>query len=157
MGKEQIIERAYASFSNFVRPEHFTNFSHCEECAEHDETMRSCSLHELGSKHVGNPGWSPIPFLTEQAFGYVFPRLLELSLTEGTNNHGKPFLLQHLLATTPAPEYRNFKAFSSDHVAVVLDSIYYIRDKMSALVQRECCDANLGEAIEMWQRIADNK
>lgn len=39
MEKDKIIEEAYIEFSSFERPDHFTNFWHCKECAEHDATL----------------------------------------------------------------------------------------------------------------------
>lgn len=153
---EMIINDAYRAFSSFSRPEHFTDYTHCDECEEHDNTMRSCSLSEIGSNHVGNPGWSPIPFFTEQAFGYVMPRLLELALTNGINAHGEPFVFQYLLALTPLPEHRKFNNFTPEQAAVVLKSLYYIRDHMGAVVENECCQNDLTDAIALWEAIAPN-
>lgn len=153
MNADKIINDAYRAFSSFSRPEHFTDYTHCEECAEHDETMRSCSLSEVGPNQVGNPGWSPIPFLTEQAYGYVMPRLLELALTNGTNAHGEPFVFQYLLALTPSPEYRKFDYFTPEQATVVLESLYFIREHMTAIVEDECCDKDLVGAITQWEAI----
>jgi len=156
LDRERIISEGYRAFSNFARPEHFTNHTHCEERAEHDETMPSCSLSEIGPQHVGNPGWSPIPFLTESAYGYVMPRLLEMALSNGTNSDSDPFLFQYLLALTPAPEHKRLDYFTSEQANVILESLYYIRDRMGPLVERECCESDLSKAIALWQTIAPN-
>ena len=157
MSREEIINDAYRAFSIFSRPEHFTNFAHCEECAEHDETMRSHSLSDIGSNQVGNPGWSPIPFLTEQAYGYVMPRLLELALNNSINNDNDPFVFQYLLALTPLPEHRKLDYFTPEQSTVILNSLYYIRNNMASVIENECCESNLAEAITLWQTIAPNK
>lgn len=157
MSRDEIINDAYRAFSNFSRPEHFTNYAHCEECAEHDETMRSCSLSDIGSNQVGNPGWSPIPFLTEQAYGYVMPRLLELALNNSFNNDNDPFVFQYLLALTPSPEHRTLDYFTPEQATVILNSLYYIRDHMATVIENECCESNLVEAITLWQSIAPKK
>lgn len=157
MSTEKIIKDAYRAFSSFSRPKHFTNYKHCEECAEHDETMRSCSLSELGLRQVGNVGWSPIPFLTEQAYGYVMPRLLELALTNGTNAQEEHFIFQYLLALTPEPKNRNLGYFSPEQATVVLESLYYIRGHMAEVVENECCKNDLTAAIAKWEAISSNK
>src|SRR5262245_53974195 len=77
-----IVSRAYRAFGSFDRPEHFTDHRHCCECAEHDETMRSRPLSEIGVAELGNPGWCPTVMFTEQAYGYAMPRLIELALVE---------------------------------------------------------------------------
>lgn len=51
-----------AAFCGIGRPEHFTNFTHCEECAEHDELLRMRDRETLCLEDVGNPGWDPICF-----------------------------------------------------------------------------------------------
>lgn len=159
MNKEQIVSEAYRAFSGFVRPEHFTNHMHCEECAEHDETMRSRSLAEIGTQQIGNPGWSPIPFLTERAYGYVMPRLLELALSSGADGDADrdPFIFPYLLALTPSPEHRRLDHFTTEQRSVVLESLYYIRDRMRALVERECCESDLSEAIALWQTMSNRE
>jgi hypothetical protein len=156
MDKQQIISDAYRVFSSFSRPEHFTNYDHCEECAEHDETMRECSLSDIGPEQVGNPGWSPIPFLTDDAFGYVLPRLLEMALENISNSDSDPFVFQYLLALTPLPENRSFSYFTPEQINTVRQSLYYIRDQLGSLVADECCEENLDEAITLWQKITPN-
>ena len=154
MSKEEIINDAYRAFSSFLRPEHFTDYTHCEECAEHDATMRSCSLPDIGANQVGNPGWSPIPFLTEQAYGHVMPRLLELALNNSFNSDNDPFVFQYLLALTPTPEHRKLDNFTPEQARVILNSLCYIRDNMMGVIEDECCQSNLVEAITLWQTIA---
>lgn len=154
MSGDWIVSEAYRAFSGFARPEHFTDHTHCEECAEHDETMRSRSLGEIGIHQVGNPGWSPIPLLTERAYGYVLPRLVELALN--SKPYPDSFVFSYLLALTPSPEHRKFDYFTPDQRSIVLQSLYYIKDCMGAQIEWECCQSNLSEAIALWQAIAPN-
>ena len=62
------------------KPEHFTNFGHCEECAEHDETLINSSIDTIGLEELGNPGWDPICFSSEEGKKYYMPSLIRLSL-----------------------------------------------------------------------------
>ena len=38
------------------KPEHFTNYRHCCECAEHDATLVAQDVNAIGIEHLGNPG-----------------------------------------------------------------------------------------------------
>lgn len=73
------VEEAYA---DVPRPEHFTNHQHCEECAEHDQTLLSCDRGTLSLEHVGNPGWDPLCFCTPQGKAYYMPSLVKLALAK---------------------------------------------------------------------------
>ncbi len=52
----EILEQVKQVFSTAQRPEHFTNYTHCEECAEHDALLRSRDLDTLAIEDVGNVG-----------------------------------------------------------------------------------------------------
>ncbi len=83
------------AFGAVTRPEHFTNFSHCEECAEHDELLRARTRESLSIEDVGNPGWDPLCFCSAEGFAYYFPALTRLALTAGYDWYANQ-LLFHL-------------------------------------------------------------
>ena len=62
------------------KPEHFTDFNHCEECADHDETLRSSSVEQIGLEQLGNPGWDPLCFCSTEGLKYYLPALVRLSV-----------------------------------------------------------------------------
>ena len=148
--KERIVRAAYQAFASFPRPEHFTEHEHCEECDEHDATMRSRPLSAIGVEQLGNPGWSPIPMLTEQAYGYVMPRLMELALND------ENFVFSYLLALTPSPEHRKLDYFTRVQTAAVLESLYYMRDHMASIVEAQCCEDDLVQAIAKWRALHES-
>ena len=151
--KEQIVRKAYRAFAKFARPEHFTDHTQSPEAAEHDQTMRSRPLSAIGVVELGNPGWSPIPFLTEEAYGYVMPRLIELAVSSSVERPGESFVFAYLLALTPAPEHRKLDDFTREQTAVVLESLHYMRDHMASIVEWQCCEDDLAEAITRWQAL----
>ncbi len=55
------IDRAKELFKA-SKPEHFTNFNHCEECEEHDQTLLVADIDTIDLGDLGNPGWDPICF-----------------------------------------------------------------------------------------------
>lgn len=76
------LECVRQAFSDCARPVHFTNFQHCEECAEHDQTLLSRTPDTIAVEDVGNPGWDPISFITPEGFLYYLPGLARLALEE---------------------------------------------------------------------------
>ena len=78
------------------RPIHFTDYLHCEECREHDETLRNASLSSIGISELGNPGWDPLCFCTEDGIKYYFPALIRITLETIENDFYFEQLLFHL-------------------------------------------------------------
>ena len=150
MNKEEIINNAYKEFSFFERPMHFTDYKHCEECEDHDETMRSCNLRDIGAKEVGNPGWSPLPLLTEHALGYVMPRLIEMALNLEKNADGDIFIFDFLLCLTPNKEYKRFNNYSSGQINIIQQCLKYIKNNYTSYIDECMCEEELQEAISTW-------
>jgi hypothetical protein len=145
-----IIEQTKQAFSTARRPEHFTDFTHCEECQEHDELLRSRDLDTLGMEDVGNPGWDPICFITPQGFRYYFPALARLALEEPTQQFGwyLPQLLFHL--TYDGPQSRHLQACSrQQHRAVVAILRHVVETRHDSIVSEGCAN-ELQTAIELW-------
>lgn len=71
------------AFVDAKKPEHFTDFTHCCECMEHDDTLRSHSRESISLHELGNPGWDPICFINLEGFTYYFPALAELAMGQG--------------------------------------------------------------------------
>jgi len=65
---------------NVPKPEHFTNYRHCCECAEHDETLLAQDVNSIGIEQLGNPGWDPLCFASPDGFLYYFPALIRITL-----------------------------------------------------------------------------
>ncbi len=82
-----VLARVDAAFGSVVRPEHFTNYQHCEECAEHDQTLRERDRATLGLDELGNPGWDPLCFCSAHGKAYYFPTLARLSLQPPRNEY----------------------------------------------------------------------
>ena len=84
----QVLETIQQAFASSPRPRHFTNYTHCSECAEHDEVLRSRDVQTLRIEDVGNPGWDPICFISPEGFAYYVPALARLALAQPVEPHG---------------------------------------------------------------------
>ena len=62
------------------KPEHFTNYQHCCECAEHDLTLLSFDIDSIGLEQLGYPGWDPICFCSPEGLIYYMPALVRLTV-----------------------------------------------------------------------------
>ncbi len=76
MNWTETAKRAFAA----DKPEHFTNFTHCEECAEHDQTLKEADSDHIGLVELGNPGWDPLCFCSVEGMKYYMPALIRLSI-----------------------------------------------------------------------------
>lgn len=96
----EVLAAIDAAFAGVSKPEHFTNYKHCEECAEHDETLRMHDRSTLLVSHVGNPGWDPLCFTSPHGKAYYMPTLARFALDPPTHQHGwyGDQLLFHLYA-----------------------------------------------------------
>jgi hypothetical protein len=117
-----IVEAIRAAFANTPRPTHFTNASHCEECAEHDSTLLAHTPDTITLEQVGNPGWDPICYVDTQGYHYYMPGLVRLALGRGSEFYLGQFL-SHL---SPS----RIEAFNPDQRLAMLAFLEYERDTM---------------------------
>lgn len=139
-----------AAFALRRRPVHFTNFKHCDECAEHDELLRSRDLDSLRFEDVGNPGWDPICFVSEEGFAYFMPALARLALAgrADSNDWYVSQLLFHLCYD--GQNNRRFLARTSEQRRAVVEMLKHIVETRAAEVDYERATDELFQAIEIW-------
>lgn len=154
MNKEQIKQYVEQVFSRNPAPDNYTNREHCDECAEHDETLRSYTPKSIGLEQLGNAAWDPICFVLPQAFKYYFPALVRLALdSEGSNGYLDQFLFH---VTYQGEESRFFKHFSKAERGATLRVLHYIELNMDDLIQEWNLEQELKEAIKLWSKLVRN-
>ena len=146
----EIIEHTKQAFSSAGRPEHFTDFTHCEECLEHDELLRSRDLDSLKLEDVGNPGWNPVCFITPQGFRYYFPALARLALADPTYEFDwyLPQLLFHL--TYDGPQSPHLQFCSRQQRRAVAAFLRHMAESRRKRVADARCGDELQRAVELW-------
>lgn len=131
------------------RPAHFTDFEHCMECAEHDETMLGSSIDEIGINELGNPGWDPLCFCLAQGIEYYFPALVRLSLdTANCPDFYFEQLLFHL--TYDGTENRFIKHCSDPQREFVAQFIEHMIATYPEEIEDNICTTDALNAHELW-------
>jgi len=135
---------------NGPKPEHFTNYRHCCECAEHDATLLAYDVDSIGIEQLGNPGWDPLCFASMDGLLYYLPALIRLTL-ETMDTPQKRYLDQllfHLIRD--GKDHELVRACSPEQRAFVAEFLAYVIDQYSAKLDGCTYADDLLKAYEMW-------
>ncbi len=78
--QDEILAAIDAAFGDEPRPPHFVRDpQHCEECADHEATLQRLSRRSISLSAVGNPGWDPLCYVTDEGFRHLMPGLARLA------------------------------------------------------------------------------
>jgi hypothetical protein len=132
------------------RPERFTDRDHCCECAEHDDLLAARDLDTLKIEDVGNPGWDPICFATDEAFMYLVPALARLALAAPADRHGWYFeqFLFHL--ALDGGSNRRLRAATPEQRSAILRFLRHVQSTRPMLIGQHLCERELQQAIAAW-------
>lgn len=130
MTRDEVLAAIDAAFREEPRPAHFVREpNHCEECADHEAVLQATSREVISLAEVGNPGWDPLCYVTDDAFRHLLPGLARLALGSGDDYYLDQFLFHletgRINALNPA---------QAQAVAALLD---YIRTSMADEIEAE--------------------
>ena len=150
---EQILREIDAAFGEIERPEHFANFQHCRECADHDRLLLSRDRESLTVDDVGNPGWDPLCFTSAQGMAYYMPALARLALCPPEKEYEwyGPQLIFHLGADKRGNALYNYA--SPAQRAAVASLIGHIIESRAHLIQDYRIDDAYLQCYELWHDI----
>lgn len=142
------VKQAKAKFA-VGKPVHFTDFEHCAECAEHDETLLGSSINQIGLNELGNPGWDPMCFCLAEGIEYYFPALVRLSLDTATNAH---FYFEQLLfhLAYGSTENRFLKHCSSSQREFIAQFIEHMIETYPGEIEDSMCTTEALNTHELW-------
>jgi len=80
----EVIQNIDKAFFSISKPHHFTDYNHCEECLEHDDTLRNTTREKITRKELGNAGWDPLCFSTAEGIAYYLPALARMCMLPET-------------------------------------------------------------------------
>jgi hypothetical protein len=133
------------------KPEHFTNYRHCCECAEHDETLLAYDVDSIGVEQLGNPGWDPLCFASPDGFLYYVPALIRITLETMDKPQERYLdqLLFHLIRD--GKDHDLVRACSSEQRAFIAGFLEYVIDQYAAEID-ECTYADdILKAYDIWR------
>ncbi len=150
MTDAETLTQVREAFASAERPVRFTDRDHCCECAEHDDLLRSRDLDSLTVEDVGNPGWDPLCFATDEAFLYYFPALARLALDDPDEDHG--WYLEQLLfhLTYEGTSNRRLLAATPRQRDAVVLLLRHVQATRRTLVIEYLCEKELLQAIAAW-------
>ncbi len=141
-------------FADAPRPDHFTNYIHCEECLEHDDLLRSKDVDTLGFAEIGNPGWSPVAFMTAEAMRYYFPALVRVALDLKLAGMPDNFL-GSLLFFLGNDDLKTFILFNNEERKAVISLLNHLKGSLSdRFGYNEDDSEELVPLIEKWTEFA---
>src|SRR5437899_12436186 len=123
---DEMLEEVRRAFRDCRRPQHFTNFTHCEECREHDEVLCSHDVDSITIDQLGSPGWDPICYISAEGFAYYFPAFARLALQAPDPKWGwyAPQLFFHLQNDGSSPS--RWEYFTPTQREVVVRLLHHI-------------------------------
>lgn len=133
------------------KPAHFTNYQHCCECAEHDQTLINCDVDSIGVEQLGNPGWDPLCFCSEEGFIYYMPALVRLTL-DTIADPQRTYLDQMLFHLIhDGKDNRIVKACSREQREFVARFLEYLVEQYSDEIEATLCyDDDVLKAHDIW-------
>ena len=146
----EVLGRVRQAFATVVRPEHFTDHTHYDECHEHDETLRARDLDTLSFDDMGNGAWDPITMATPVAFAYYLPALARIALDEPHPTWG--WFGPQLSWQLERDERRNERWLACNEAqrAAVAALLEHIIDTRASLIAEYDCANELLRTHEIW-------
>ena len=145
---QAVLERAREVFGALPRPAHFTNHTHCCECAEHDRTLAAYDPATIPREALGTMGWDPVSFTTEAAFRYYLPGLIRVVLTAGGEEEYFEQFLWHVHGGATILDRR--AACTGPERAVVAAALQYLLEHRADEVEAAGQAGELLDAIARW-------
>ncbi len=148
MSDRQLIDEATEVFGKVARPEHFTDITHCSECAEHDGTLSAHTSDTITREALGHPGWDPMTFATDTGFRYFLPALIRMALT-GT---GDDYYIDQFLSQVIRDGPRNTRrcACTVEERAVVLKALHALLETRAEEIENDLDADRLMQAVDIW-------
>lgn len=139
---------------NIKKPAHFTNYEHCCECAEHDETLVAHDIDSIGLEQLGNPGWDPLCFSSPEGLIYYMPALIRLTLNT-IDNPQEMYLDQMLFhLIQDGKDNRLVSRCNAEQRQFIAGFLQYLIERHSARIDAGVFSADdILKAHEIWSAV----
>jgi hypothetical protein len=135
---------------NVPKPEHFTNYRHCCECAEHDNTLLAYDVNSIDIEQLGNPGWDPLCFISPEGFLYYVPALIRITLDTMAKPQERYLdqLLFHLIRD--GKDHNLVRVCSPEQRAFIAGFLEYLINQYAAEIDECTYTDDILKACEIW-------
>ena len=135
---------------NVPKPDHFTNYNHCCECAEHDQTLITFDVDSIGLEQLGNAGWDPLCFCSSDGLIYYMPALIRL-VVDNVDDPGRSYLDQllfHLILDGSGN--RLVTACTKQRRKFIAEFLEHLITNHSEQVETICAQDDILKAHQIW-------
>lgn len=133
-----------------TKPEHFTDYQHCDECAEHDQTLLQWDIDSIGMAQLGNPGWDPICFCSSEGRKYYLPALIRLTLETIETELYLEQLLFHL--SWDGEHNAFYLSCNVQQRAFISAFITYLAEHYTDQIEQALCTDDLLRVYQIWSQ-----
>lgn len=151
---EEILIKIEEEFNRAKKPRHFTDYTHCNECHEHDQTLRNTSIETAKREYFGSAGWDPITFSSGEGFLYYFPVLARFALLPDlwvNNDWYGTQLISHL--TWDGKSNKLYKECNNEQKKAVLMLLKHMEATRSRPINNYMITKELKLALKIWSDI----
>src|SRR5690242_17899206 len=135
MDKDTILAAIDQAFGDLPRPKTMVrNPNHCDECSDHEAVMQAVTPQTITLKEIGNIGWDPVCYLTDEAFCYFMLGFARIALAKPGS-----YLFQFFLHLNYEPSSR-IDAFNREQRRAVKQLVDYIGETMPDKVTANMID-----------------
>ncbi len=128
MDKDSILAAIDQAFGHLPRPDiMLNNPTHCDECMDHESVMQAVTPQTVSLKEIGNLGWDPICYVSDETFCYFMPGFVRLALEANPDDGHYYYLSQfffHLGHTDRIP------AMNADQRRAVAQLMDYLSENL---------------------------
>lgn len=130
------------------KPTHFTDYHHCSECLEHDQTLINSSIDKISMEELGKPSWDPICFCSNDGKKYYMPALIRLSLETINNDFYLDQFLFHMSGNGKDNDF--FISCSDEQRKFISNFIEYIIHGYPSQLEKNMCTNEALAALDIW-------
>ena len=152
MENTELLDEIRQGFSHFERPGRYVGDGLYEpERLDYEEMLKGKPRGAIEAVDFGSVSWSPQLHLSPGGTAYLLPRLIELAESGAKDQDGDPFLMRFINYISVGPSTEQFSLLGPKQKGLVAAYLEFVAEKHMALVEQECWDDVLKDAIQTWR------
>jgi hypothetical protein len=152
----EIIAEIDRAFAGVEAPEHFyANHNHCDECAEHDELLRTHDRYALTMDEIGHMSWDPVTGASPHGWAYLVPALARLVFS--TEEHPIGWYGEQFIFHLERDGKRNERWLycTPQQRAAIAAMLEHIIETRAEMLETYMSDHQAFRVLEIWRDFGD--